>query len=201
MSGYSEECGCTFFISVYGYSELNFKRPSIEFADNGFPDFLDSDEKWGRTVVDCYCIHRVLNMMEKILRFGLCNYSLSRIIGCLCVDIVTYNPCIWEDFYDDLMEDFLDDPSLGDYDENGDVYLFSNPYEHLYSLELPDLISSSRKWTFLIENICSIDNYRWVLEELLSNGDLQRWMVEGILRKFNRDLVFYNNMRKNGLLK
>lgn len=197
MAEFRVDCICPFEWSVYGFGVDNFRRPNMNYPE-GFPEFLDSDSKWGSAVVNCYCIHRVLSLMEDVFRTGLCNYPTVRIVGKLCGDIVSYNPCMDSDFHS-ILEDIDDDNYLKDFDINGDPYLFNEPYSSVQSIDLPDFVSTSLRWTFLIENVTCLNDYRWVVEEIIFNNDLEKWLEEGILKKFNRDLVFYSNMKKNGV--
>lgn len=192
-------CDCMPEMSVFDRGVCDFKKPSTDLSGD-FPKFLNTDLKWGTVVVGCYCMHRVLWVMEEIFRLNLSAWSCTTLVGDLCLDIITYNPCVDVTCYNDIVQGYVDDPLLDDYDVDGNVYLFFEPFSSLYDMEKPDFTSSSRKWTSLIENVCTIDDYRWVVEELVSDSELEKWFVQGVLKKFNGDLVFYNNMKKNEIV-
>lgn len=192
MEGEKINCTCPCEKSVFDKTEKSFSKPT-------FPNeigFLNSNEKWGRTVIKCYCLHRILNIMECIFNEKTVDIETQKdVVTSLSFHIGEVNPSIEDTFIEKIEEDIMDS-RFNEYDIEGRAYLFSPPmnvYQYNFS---HGIVQIPKLWTKLIVSVKNIDNYRCFVEEINSWEAFygQKWLSRKVLYKFNRDLVYYKNM-------
>ena len=99
----------------------------------------------------------------------------------------------------------------GEYSKyNGEPYLFDPPRKDLFEGSgVPSFLSTPKRWTKMIMSVKHIDDYKKIMNYLLfleiyryPGTDRTSPLQEDpevdtfIIQKFNRDLVYYNNMQK-----
>ena len=98
----------------------------------------------------------------------------------------------------------------GEYSKyNGEPYLFDPSRKDLFEGSgVPSFLSTPKKWTKMIMSVKHIDDYKKIMNYLFlethrylgtdHTSPLQEDLEADsfIMQKFNRDLVYYNNMHK-----
>ena len=158
------------------------------------PTYLNTKEKWMETVLQSNCIHRWLYLMEGIFTSNIDACSERLIITNLTNDLIDIYP------YDEFE---------GDYSFEFWIILYEEERKDLFEGSgVPSFLSTPKRWTKMIMSVKHIDDYKKIMNYLFLEthrypGTDRISPLQGdteadsfIIQKFNRDLVYYNNMQK-----
>ena len=178
------------------------------------PTYLNTNEKWMETVLQSNCIHRWLYLMEGIFTSNIGACSERLIITNLTNDLIDIYP--YDESDNDHEFEFWiilheEEGKGGEYSKyNGEPYLFDPPRKDLFEGSgVPSYLSMPKRWTKMIMSVKHIDDYKKIMNCLLflethryPGTDRTSPLQEDseadtfIIQKFDRDLVYYNNMQK-----
>ena len=178
------------------------------------PSYLNTKEKWMETVLQNNCIHRWLYLMEGIFTSNIGACSERLIITNLTNDLIDIYP--YDESDNDHEFEFWiilheDEGKGGEYSKyNGEPYLFDPPRKDLFEGSgVPSFLPTPKRWTKMIMSVKHIDDYKKIMNYSLflethryPGTDCTSPLQEDpeadtfIIQKFNRDLVYYNNMQK-----
>ena len=175
--------------------------------------YLNTKEKRMETVLQSNYIHRWLHLMERIFTSNIDACSERLIITNLTNDLIDFYP--YDEFEGDYSFEFWiilheEEGKERQYSEyNSEPYLFDSPRKGFFeSSGVPSFLSTPKRWTKMIMLMKHIDDYKKIMNYLFlethryPGTDCTSPLQEDpeansvILQKFNRDLVYYNNMQK-----
>ena len=177
----------------------------------GLPIFINTKEKWMETVLQSNYIHRWLYLMEGIFRSNIGASSERLVITNLTNDLIDMYP------HDDIADIFcyefmmmLQEVKGGEYVKyDGEPYLFDPPRKDIFEGNgLPIFLNTPKRWTKMIMSVNHINDYKKVMNYLFlvthrypgshctSPLEEDPEADSFIIQKFNRDLIYYNNMQK-----
>ena len=170
--------------------------------------------KSGWKLLESNCIHRWLYLMEGIFTSNIGACSERLIITNLTNDLIDIYP--YDEFDNGHEFEFWiilheEEGKGGEYSKyNGEPYLFDPPRKDLFEGSgVPSFLSTPKRWTKMIMSVKHIDDYQKIMNYLLflethrCPGTDRTFPLQEdpeadtfIIQKFNRDLVYYNNMQK-----
>ena len=176
------------------------------------PIHLNTKEKWMETVLQSNCIHRWLHLMEGIFTSNIDACSERLIITNLTNDLIGIYP------YDELEGDYSFEFWIILHEEEGKgaehskyngKYLFDPPRKDVFEGSGVHIFLSTPKiWTKMIMSVKHIHDYEKIINYFFlethryPGTDCTSPLQENpeansvIIQKFNRDLVYYNNLQK-----
>jgi hypothetical protein len=138
--------------------------------------------------------------MNELFEWNSSHVDMVDMVGIMCMDYIKFNPCENAEFL--IKEaDMNKSRMLDDVDEDGNFYLFEPPFRPCFFVTLPETMRSYRLWTLMITRVENADDFRNVVTEVCdARHNIGHWTPRGILTKFCRDLIYYRNMKANGLI-
>ena len=79
---------------------------------------------------------------------------------------------------------------------NGHPYLFDPPHIDILHSDVPIFLSTPRQWTKQVTQVKGLTDYKRLITLLDMFLFTDQEKVQEIVCKFNRDMVFYNNMQQ-----
>ena len=157
------------------------------------------------TVLQSNCIHRWLHYMEGIFRSNIDACYERLIITNDLIDIYPYDEIEGDHSFEFLI--ILEGANGGEYGKcNGEPYLFDPPRKDFFEGSgVPFFLNTPKRWTKMIMSVEHIDYSKKINFFIETNRypgtDCTCCLQEDpeadslIIQKFNRDVVYYNNMQ------
>ena len=99
--------------------------------------------------------------------------------------------------YVNYVSEFSRTPQYDYIQKNGDPYMFEPPDVQHFVNDVPLFLHTPLMWTEAVQTVNHMDEYKRVICHLNICMLVPYITKQDIIQKFNRDVVYYNNMKAN----
>ena len=159
--------------------------------------YLNSSAKWMHILKSSYCIHKWIYLLDIIFKSRLderCEICLMYYLTEELLDMYPYRGYV---NYVNYVSEFSRTPQYDYIQKNGDPHMFEPPDVQHFVNDVPFFLHTPLMWTEAVQAVNHMDEYKRVIYHLNICMLLPYIPKQDIIQKFNRDVVYYNNMKAN----
>ena len=161
------------------------------------PPYLNSSTKWMHILKSSYCIHRWIHLLYIIYKSRLDEKSEKHLMYYLTKELLDMYAYRGDVNYINYVHEFKRTPQYDYIQKNGDPYVFEPPDVQHFVSDVPFFLHTPLMWTEAVQAVNHIDEYKRVICHLNICMLVPYITKQDIIQKFNRDVVYYNNMKAN----